>query len=116
MKRSDPSPELFSYAVHFRPKPDQFHVRLVEQLHGELVWIVPVEDHSADSRVDDHLGAVMARLAGDVERGPAQRYAMKGALDDGVLLRVQRADAVSVHNLAADLRTVRQPVRRPVVP
>ena len=93
----------------------QRHAGLAQEGARLRIGVVAGVDHAQDAGVDDHLGAVEAGLMGDVDRAAVDRHAVQRGLDDGVLLGVQRAHAVVVHDQTADVRAVGQAHGRAVV-
>ena len=69
--------------------------------HGVFVGIVTGVDHAHQPRVDNHLGASMARLMSRVNRAAFERNTVQRGLQDRVLLRVQRAHTMPADHLAA---------------
>ena len=77
---------------------------LGQERHRIRIGIVAGVDNPPQTGVDDHLGAGQAGLVGDVERAAVHADAVLRGLDDGVLLGVQRADAVAVDHQSARCR------------
>lgn len=84
-----------------------FNIRRVQEVHGVFVGSIGYAIHdSRNTRVDERLRAVDARKVGDVTRRAFGGDSVQGGLDDGIRLRVDRADAMPVHHEVTDLVAV----------
>jgi hypothetical protein len=98
---------------------DKLYACLPKHLDGVLVGVVAfLADNPFDACVDYHHGAGSTRRHFAVKRGALQWYAETRRLDDGVLFRVQGADAVLADfvvssddfaHVMSDVVAVRQP-------
>src|SRR5215203_6377414 len=81
-------------------EPDHGESAFCGEFHGQVIRIATCVVHLVNTGVHDHLHAHQARLMGAVDGGACHGDAVVGGLDDGVLLRVERALAAlaAVHD------------------
>ena len=86
---------------------DKGYARLPQKAAAVLVRVGAGVYHPFNACVNDHLGAGEARLVGYIDHAAGRADAVERSLNNGVLLSVERTNAVAVYHQMPNIVAVR---------